>query len=160
MDESVLLDQSSAVASTLSGLIRTFFSIGEGDPVTELPVAQIRVCGMLRDGPHTMSALSKELGISLSAVTQIADRLERSGMVERVCEADDRRVKSLRLTPSGRDTMRRRAEKRTGRVLEALRTLTREEREAVLAGLSTLLDAGRRSRVCDGDASLPLVEES
>ena len=45
----------------------------------ELPLAQLRVCGVLCDGPRPMSAVSRELGVSLSAMTQIADRLERAG---------------------------------------------------------------------------------
>ena len=59
-------------------MMRQLFS-ADDHLAAELPLAQLRVCGMLYDGPHPMSVLSRELGVSLSAMTQIADRLERAG---------------------------------------------------------------------------------
>src|SRR5262245_24273361 len=48
-----------------------------------------------------------ELGGSIQldarTVTGLSDRLERSGLVERRSDADDRRVNRLFLTPKGRD---------------------------------------------------------
>ena len=57
-----------------------------------------------------MSALSRELGVLLSAVTQIADRLERSRLVQRVGDETDRRLRCLRLTRRGTAMRRRRDE--------------------------------------------------
>ena len=48
-----------------------------------------------------MSALSREFGVSLSAMTRIADRLERARLVKRVAEGGDRRIRHLQLTPRG-----------------------------------------------------------
>jgi len=107
----------------------------------DLPLAQMRVCSLLYDGSQTMSALSRELGISLSAMTQIADRLERSHLVERVSEEGDRRVKLLCLTDQGREIMRLKREKRKRRVSKVLRRLDTESRRAVLDALQMLLDA-------------------
>src|SRR5438445_54630 len=44
------------------------------DATAELPLRQLRVCMSLFEGPKSMSALGRELGVSLSAMTQIADR--------------------------------------------------------------------------------------
>ena len=38
--------------------------------------SQLRICNLLDEGPRAVSALARELSIAVSAVTQIADRLE------------------------------------------------------------------------------------
>ena len=141
MTDKTLREQAEAIASILPRLARRMFTLDPDDPGMVLPMGQMRVCTILRDGPCAMSALSKELGISLSAITQIADRLEKAGMVERVPETADRRVKSLQLTPSGSAAMRRRAEKRAKQVLEVLENLPPDARESAVCALQTLLDA-------------------
>ena len=50
-----------------------------------------------------MSALGRKLGVSLSAMTQIADRLERADMVKRVAEDSDRRVALPAIDAAGRE---------------------------------------------------------
>jgi len=156
MNEGQLLEQAEAVASLLPRLMRALFVVDEGDPGMVLPVAQLRVCGILRDGPRTMSALSDELGISHSAITQIADRLERSGMVERVPETADRRAKSLRLTRHGAEIMGRRAERRRKRILEVLERLSPESRGALVSSMRALLEACAASASdADAGAAIP-----
>jgi DNA-binding MarR family transcriptional regulator len=142
MSTAALREQSEAVVSLLGSLMRRLFTLEADDPAMELPLAQMRVCGVLMDGPRTMGAISRELAISHSAMTQIADRLERAGMVERVLEADDRRCKSLRLTPRGVEIMRSRREGRVLRALRALDRLSPSDRDAVVSALRILLDAG------------------
>jgi DNA-binding MarR family transcriptional regulator len=116
------------------------------DVAGDLPLAQLRVCGILEEGPQSMSALSRELGVSLSAMTQIADRLERSQWVCRVAEGNDRRVRRLRLTPHGEDMMRARKKARVERVLSVLGHLSTKERMQVLTTLEVLLRASQASR--------------
>jgi DNA-binding MarR family transcriptional regulator len=53
------------------------------------------------DRPLPMSALADLLFCDASNVTGIADRLESRGLVERRSVGDDRRVKTLALTPAG-----------------------------------------------------------
>lgn len=142
MSEVVLREQSEAIVSMLSGLARRLFTLEADDPGMELPVAQMRVCTVLIDGPKTMGAISRELGISHSAITQIADRLERAAMVERVPESEDRRCKSLRLTAFGVEKMRSRRERRVLRMQRAMDKLPPEDRAAVVSALRTLFDAG------------------
>lgn len=141
MSEEILREQSEAVVTLLSKLMRRLFTLAADDPAMELPGAQLRMCAVLRDGPRTMSALSGEMGISHSAVTQIADRLERAEMVERVPETDDRRCKKLRLTSRGIEAMEARRERRVVRTLNVLESLPVEERAAAVSALETLLDA-------------------
>jgi len=141
MSEIALQEQSAEVASLLSKLIRRLFSLYSDDPAMDLPVAQMRVCGILRDGPRAMSVISRELGVTQSAMTQIADRLERAGMVERVSEPEDRRVKSLQLTSRGVEIMRSRSDRRISRVVKAMQQLSPDERNTAVFALNKLLQA-------------------
>lgn len=138
MDD-ILIGQAKSLVATLPRVMRRMFTLQCDAPAMELPVAQLRVCAVLHDGPRNMSVIGKELGISLSAVTQLADRLERAEMVERLAEPEDRRVRCLQLTPHGIEVMRLRKERRLRQALNVMEKLTPEQREAVLAALETLL---------------------
>jgi DNA-binding MarR family transcriptional regulator len=143
--EEAIDTQAQEIVSVLPRLLRQLFTIYTGDPALELPGAQMRVCTILRDGPFSMTAISRELGITLSAMTQIADRLERSGMVERVAGSCDRRCKSLKLTEHGTEVMGRRSEWRRQRVLRALEHLSPDQRESIIGSLNTLLKAAQQA---------------
>ena len=142
MDETVILEQTRHAAALLVELTRRFY-VPDDDQIAELPVAQLRVCGILAadNGPRAMSSLSRELGVSLSAMTQIADRLERAGLVRRVAEGSDRRVRCLQLTEPGERIMRKREEARLSRVAAAWEHLSASARQDTLAGLQTFADA-------------------
>src|SRR5262245_54519974 len=109
------------------------------DVAAELPLRQLRVCMSLYEGPRSMTALSRELGVSLSAMTQIADRLERARLVTRQLEGTDRRVRSLQLTSRGQRIMHLREEARVDRARQVIEQMSASEAEAVLLALSTLL---------------------
>ncbi|HEX6031825.1 MAG TPA: MarR family transcriptional regulator [Tepidiformaceae bacterium] len=51
--------------------------------------------------PLAMSEVARRLACDASNVTGLADRLEKRGLIERQSAADDRRVKTLALTPAG-----------------------------------------------------------
>src|SRR5438128_6688935 len=141
MSEDTLLTQAADLEALLPKLMRRLFTLDPSHPANELPVAQLRVCTILQAGPRTVSAISEELGISVSAVTQIADRLERAGFVERVAGQDDRRMKRLQLTLHGAEVMRSRRERRVRGAAAALEQLPPAARAEVLHALHVLLDA-------------------
>jgi DNA-binding MarR family transcriptional regulator len=145
MDESVPLEQSRAMVTLLMALTRQLFA-PDDRMVAELPLAQLRVCAVLYGGPRSMSALSRELSVSLSALTQIADRLERARLVIRVAGDNDRRSKCLQLTPRGIKIMRRREESRLQRGRAVLGHLSPQARSRVLGSLETLVQASTASR--------------
>ena len=116
----------------------------EDDAAEELPLAQLRVCAILAAGPHPMSTLGRELHVSLSAITQIADRLERSQLVQRIADGTDRRLRCLQLTARGGEMMRRREEARVRSVLAVLEGLPAKARRDILAALDELLKACER----------------
>lgn len=140
MNHPVRLEQAHTFATLLPALLRRL-SAGAVDPVMELPLAQLRVCGILCDGPQSISALGRELGVSASAMTQIADRMQRAGLVNRVPKQGDRRVRCLRLTSRGKKMMRRHDEARAARMAEVLRQLTPKQRQAAADALQSMIHA-------------------
>jgi DNA-binding MarR family transcriptional regulator len=119
----------------------------DDDPAAELPFRQLRVCVALLERPRPMSDLSRELGVSQSAITQIADRLEASGMVARTLAAPDRRVRSLQLTARARKMLRQREDKHLERVSVILERMSPEARAALLNSMHLLREA------CDEEES-------
>ena len=56
-------------------------------------------------GPLTMGDLCKHLFIACSTATDLADRMERSKLVERVRDEKDRRVVRIRILPQGEEVL-------------------------------------------------------
>jgi DNA-binding MarR family transcriptional regulator len=113
----------------------------DDNPAAELPLRQFRICMALFDEPRSMTQLSRELGVSQSAITQIADRLQSSGMVTRLPDGGDRRVRSLQLTPRARKMLRLRQERRVERVMDILEGMSAAARVDVLASMTALREA-------------------
>ncbi|MBC8143740.1 MAG: MarR family transcriptional regulator [Armatimonadetes bacterium] len=136
------------IEQMLPEIARRLFTVSPESPLAELPNAQLKVCSSLLNGWRTMSQISEEMHISVSAVTQIADRLEKAGMVCRFAESDaahgDRRVRHLALTPHGESLMLSRRDERRERVAAALSHLSPGEQEAVRGALDLLLAASRK----------------
>jgi DNA-binding MarR family transcriptional regulator len=141
MDDQPANDQARTISALMFRLMRQLAVSDDDDLIAELPLGQLRVCGILHHGPRPMSEISRELRVSHSAMTQIADRLERAELVERVAEGSDRRVRRLQLTPRGREIMERREETRIGRIAAALDELSAKKRKDVSAALETFLGA-------------------
>ena len=68
-----------------------------------LPAAQARLLCVLAGGARGMSELAGLLGIEKAALTGLADRAERRGLIARTAVPGDRRALSVALTPGGRD---------------------------------------------------------
>jgi DNA-binding MarR family transcriptional regulator len=131
MSDNDIKTQATAINTLFSKIARRINKLETGDLAIELPVAQMRVCVALLEKPRTMGCLSKELGISMSAVTQLADRLEKAELVERYAEPDDLRVKRLRLSERGKQIMISRRERRVARFERALELMSVNDRSLV-----------------------------
>ncbi|MDX1934034.1 MAG: MarR family transcriptional regulator [Capsulimonadales bacterium] len=140
-EEQVFLERQAAELERLLPIIsRQLFSTDPAHPIADLPLGQFRLCTLLhKEGRRTMSQIGEDLGISVSAVTQMADRLERAGLVERTSDTTgDRRNRYLRLTLHGRSLMQSRTAQRLERTTEALRQMTVEERARLIEILDKL----------------------
>ncbi len=67
----------------------------------------VRVLSRLGEAP--VSRYGAELGLPRSTITNLVDRLERAGLVERVASPTDRRVTMVRLTETGLEATEARA---------------------------------------------------
>src|SRR3954452_12862641 len=112
--------------------------LGVDDSMMDLPLRQLKVCLTLYQHSRSMSEIGRELKLSPSAITQVSDRLERRGLIERVFQDEDRRVRKLRLTRKGQQLIRRREKEQLARIDSALETLSEDEINHVLAGLHIL----------------------
>jgi DNA-binding MarR family transcriptional regulator len=130
------VSQSDAVHAALRTVVRNL--LGVDDSMMDLPLRQFKVCLTLYRQSRSMSEISRELKLSPSAVTQVSDRLERRGLIERVFQDEDRRVRKLRLTRKGQQLVRSRERKQLRRITAALDTLTPNELGQVRTGLETL----------------------
>jgi DNA-binding MarR family transcriptional regulator len=97
-----------------------------------LPTAQARLLCMLAAGPRRMSELAGLLGIEKAALTGLADRAERRGLVARTPVPGDRRAVSVALTPDGREAA----------------SAFHHDVSASLVQLTDVLPPGERERFC------------
>lgn len=124
---------------------RSLYRPEAGDPLSELSLGQMRIVRILFTGRHTVSSLSEELGMSISAATQMIGRLEGLGLIEKVDDLQDRRVRNLNLTPHGLNLMNRRRDRRVERVRQVLSKMTQSQQQQIIDALETLVAECRRS---------------
>lgn len=141
-----MIERARRAEQALPEIARRLFTLLPDDALANLPGTQLKVCSLLLGGPRTMSQIGEELGISVSAVTQLADRLEKVDLVERqaVDREGDRRARYLALTPRGAELMESRRRCRVQRVAAALARLPDSDQTRVVAALETLLSACRQ----------------
>lgn len=120
-------------------VIRAIFASDPSDPLMDLQIAQIRVMRTLFRGDRTVSDLSEEFGLSMSACTQMINRLEAMGLVDRRGDSDDRRIRHIGLSEKGLAQMKERQRLRVSRAQQTLQNLTAEEQERIVWALERLL---------------------
>src|SRR6266516_3771092 len=88
---------------------------------------------------HSAGRLAEALACDASNVTGLIDRLESRGLVRRRPSADDRRVKSLELTPAG-VRLRSTVLERITKPPDSLGRLSADEQRELVKILKRLLD--------------------
>lgn len=79
-----------------------------------------------------MSELSGALRVTLANMTSMADRMERDGYLRRVPDSEDRRIVRIRMTPKGKNIVKKMKEKRRKGLISILGKITDEEKESLL----------------------------
>jgi DNA-binding MarR family transcriptional regulator len=107
-----------------------------------LTFSQMKVLVELDSPDHetwTVTALSDELGISAASASRAADGLVRKKLATRVEDPDDRRVRRLTLTSSGRELADRIISARLAGLEDFTASLSADERRKLESALDALL---------------------
>lgn len=95
-------------------------------------------------GPATVTEAAAHFNRSQSATSELVDRLEVRGLVERMCDERDRRRHLVWLTPDGLQALRiARQVLDTTRLIHVLERLSPNARAGLVAGLEALVEAAR-----------------
>jgi DNA-binding MarR family transcriptional regulator len=152
-------NRAARLEALLSRITRGLYRLSDEDPFTELPIAQLRILRILFAEDRTPSELGHDLGLSVSAITQIANRLCTVGLVERRKDADDRRTRPLTLSEKGLQLMKRRRQHRVARVQSVLACIPEGRQEEILAVFEELASIGQHVPLGAGDESLLATAE-
>ncbi|HHY17364.1 MAG TPA: MarR family transcriptional regulator [Firmicutes bacterium] len=94
---------------------------------------------VLRDQPGiTMGELCDRLFLACSTATDLIDRMEKNGYLERKRDTQDRRVIRLAITPKGKDVIHQVIVARRNYVDSILKQLTQEEIDELAQSLEKL----------------------
>lgn len=105
----------------------------------EISALQFNALLTIREfGPLTMGVLCKHLFTACSTATDLADKMERAKLVERVRDEKDRRVVRLQLLPRGDDVLNKVIAERQIFIGEVLKDYTDEEYVELLRSLELL----------------------
>lgn len=99
-----------------------------------------------RQGALPMSEISKEMGTTLAATSQLLDRLVQQGLITRTEDPNDRRVRNVALTDRGRELLEASLRARQRWMEDLSHSLTEPELETVTEALHILV---RRARDLD-----------
>jgi DNA-binding MarR family transcriptional regulator len=109
------------------------------------------VLARVYDDDAPFGRLSRELGISKQAVSQLIDTMVMRGYLERSADADDRRRMLLRLTPRGRAAATVSWEAATAVDEALLQRLSADGVSALRTSLTTLCEIGAESETSQLD---------
>jgi DNA-binding MarR family transcriptional regulator len=99
---------------------------------------------LAHEGPARLTTLACLEGISQPAMTQMIQRLERQGLVDRSSDPDDGRAAVVALAATGREMMDQRRDSRRGRLAELLETLSSEDEFTLALAAQVALPILRR----------------
>ncbi|KLU64339.1 organic hydroperoxide resistance transcriptional regulator [Desulfosporosinus acididurans] len=89
-------------------------------------------------GPLTMGELGKHLFVACSTATDLADRMERAQLVERVRDKNDRRMVRLRLLDKGHEIVDAVIAERQNFLSDVFENYSEEEYQKLLQSLELL----------------------
>lgn len=108
------------------------------DEGAELSTAQLALLNMVDGDGLRMGAIAKNLGVRVPSATEQVARLEKAGLLERCSDPHDARAVVVRRTAAGVEAAARDNALRTGRMADAMSTLTDSERAALAAALPVM----------------------
>lgn len=89
-------------------------------------------------GELTMGELCQKMYLACSTATDLIDRMERNGLIERVRDKTDRRVIRLRVLPKGAEVVDEVLEARRGYMATAMAELDAPDKERLIQALEQI----------------------
>ncbi len=119
--------------------------------VDEITDTQYVVLRALSKGPRNTSYLAHMLGVTLSAVTALINRLYKMGLVNRERQETDRRQVWISITPGGMKVLENVEERRNLLLAVYLSRVPKEKREQLLELLKQTADLFEREDIPEED---------
>ncbi len=119
--------------------------------VDEITDTQYIVLRSLRKGPCNTSYLAQVLGVTLSAVTALVNRLHKMGLVERERRETDRRQVWISITARGLEVLKDVENKRYLLMALYLSKLPQSERAEILSMLKRILNLFGREDILEDE---------
>lgn len=115
--------------------------------IADLPLLQVRLLLALdRNGPLNLGRVAVVLGLSAPSASRLVSRAVEAGLILRDVSDRSRREVSLRLSPSGRRTLRAFRRHRRRAISGMTSHMSASKRATLLAGLSALNASAERLR--------------
>lgn len=128
----------SAVAAGLDELTR--FAVRRSGTPRDISFTTASTLSRLEhDGPRRLTSLAGDEGVAQPSMTQLVQRLERQGLVERNRDPDDKRVVWVAITEAGRRLLSDRRVARAQELADLLATLPPEDEAALATAVLTAL---------------------
>lgn len=119
--------------------------VGPVDTTTELTMQQFRVLAfVVMDPGLTGHELGERLGVSPPTASGLVDRLVEKGLLERVEDSADRRIRRLHITNDGVALTRQMDSLLSRAMIEVIKILTPDELVLLRDGAQAMLDAMHR----------------
>ena len=104
-----------------------------------ISIAQLKALSAFHeDRPYTMSELSRNALVKMPSMTEMVDRLETAGILERVRDDRDRRVVHVRLTEKGKELHYGFLERRRAELDDVFKDLDASDRGELVRALATV----------------------
>ncbi len=137
----------STVAAGLDELTR--FAVRRSGIPRDISFTTVTTLARLEDeGPRRLTSLAVDEGVAQPSMTQLVQRLESQGFVERRRDPGDRRVVWVAITDAGRRLLADRRASRAAETAELLAALSPQHEEAltsaVLAALPVIRELAER----------------
>lgn len=124
------------IGALMRGSMRSFILYMKEN---DLSMSQVGALFQINRGSSNVSDLGEGLGISIAAASQMLERLVQQGLIVRLEDPQDRRVKQLALTDKGRRIMQASVQARQSWLEELVAALSASERELVASAMKVLI---------------------
>ena len=109
------------------------------------PVQYSLMTALLERGEMDQNSLALEIGLERTSVAEVVPRLQTRGLIQRLKDRNDARVKLVRLTPKGRQLLKKMAPAAQRAHDRTIDKLAKGDRELFLLQLIRLVEANNEA---------------